>query len=70
MAGGQNTHNTYWFQHHKWLTKFKQPVLTVGILGLESYALDVNQKESQLGVEDVLSAIIVGIPFNTQKYRF
>ena len=70
MAGGQNTHNTYWFQHHKWLTKFKQTVLAVGTLGLESYALGVKQKESQSDVEGVLSAIIAGIQFNTQKFLF
>ena len=69
MADDQNTHNTYSFQHHKWLIKFKQTVLNALLLGLELYAPNALMMESRLGAGDVLAAIIGGTQYSTQKLQ-
>ena len=69
MGDDQNTHNTYLFQHHKWLIKFKQTVLNALLLGLELYALSVLTMELPLDAGDVLIAIIVGTQYSTQKLQ-
>ena len=69
MVAGQNTHNTYSFQHHKWLIKFKQTVLNALLLGLELYALNVLMMELLLDVDGVLIVIIGGTQYSTQKLR-
>lgn len=69
MVEAQNTHNTYSFQHHKWLTKLSLHVLNALSLGLELYALNVQKMELLLDVEDVLIAIIGGTQYSTQKLQ-
>ena len=69
MEDDQNTHNTYSFQHHKWLIKFKQTVLNALLLGLELYALNVLTMELPLDAGDVLIVIIGGTQYSTQKLQ-
>ena len=69
MVEDQNTHNTYSFQHHKWLIKFKQTVLNALLLGLELYAPNALMMGSQLDVEDVLIATTGGTQYSTQKMQ-
>ena len=65
----QNTHNTYSFQLHKWLIKLLLHVLSVLLLELGLYALNVLTMGLPLDAGDVLIAIIVGTQYSTQKLQ-
>ena len=69
MVEGQNTHNTYSFQLHKWSIKLLLHVLNALSLGLELYALNVLMMELLLDVDGVLIVIIGGTQYSTQKLR-